>query len=70
MAPAPISGSPSQADTPMTDANDDVVPSIPVDAPADAPMLVRAVSCFLHLTVHRNLRSDLSAWQFMYAGTR
>ncbi|KAJ5391372.1 ISWI chromatin-remodeling complex ATPase ISW2 [Penicillium cosmopolitanum] len=31
MAPA-ATGSPSQADTPMTDANDDVIPSVPVDA--------------------------------------
>ncbi|KAJ5892440.1 SNF2-related protein [Penicillium tannophilum] len=33
MAPA-ATDSPPQADTPMTDANDDVVPSIPVDAPS------------------------------------
>ncbi|KAJ5814787.1 ISWI chromatin-remodeling complex ATPase ISW2 [Penicillium riverlandense] len=39
MAPAPTSGSPSQADTPMTDANDDVVPSVPVDAPTDGLMM-------------------------------
>lgn len=32
MAPAPTD-SPSQADTPMTDVNDDVIPSVPVDAP-------------------------------------
>ncbi|KAJ5929537.1 hypothetical protein N7454_006487 [Penicillium verhagenii] len=32
MAPA-ATDSPPQVDTPMTDANDDVVPSIPVDAP-------------------------------------
>ncbi|CAI7660602.1 unnamed protein product [Penicillium pancosmium] len=31
MAPA-ATGSPFQADTPMTDANDDVIPSVPVDA--------------------------------------
>jgi hypothetical protein len=31
MAPA-ATGSPLQADTPMTDANDDVIPSVPVDA--------------------------------------
>lgn len=32
MAPA-STDSPSQADTPMTDANDDAIPSVPVDAP-------------------------------------
>jgi SWI/SNF-related matrix-associated actin-dependent regulator of chromatin subfamily A member 5 len=32
MAPAKAE-SPSQTDTPMTDANDDAIPSIPVDAP-------------------------------------
>ena len=32
MAPA-RNESPSQTDTPMTDANDDTIPSIPVDAP-------------------------------------
>lgn len=31
MAPAPTD-SPSQADTPMSDANDDAIPSVPVDA--------------------------------------
>ncbi|KAJ5976116.1 ISWI chromatin-remodeling complex ATPase ISW2 [Penicillium waksmanii] len=31
MAPA-ATGSPSQVDTPMTDANDDAIPSVPVDA--------------------------------------
>lgn len=32
MAPA-RNESPSQTDTPITDANDDTIPSIPVDAP-------------------------------------
>ncbi|KAJ6126784.1 ISWI chromatin-remodeling complex ATPase ISW2 [Penicillium sp. IBT 18751x] len=37
MAPAKAE-SPAQTDTPMTDANDDAIPSIPVDAPmADTP---------------------------------
>lgn len=31
MAPT-AAGTPSQADTPMTDANDDAIPSVPVDA--------------------------------------
>lgn len=37
MAPA-ATDSPSQADTPMTDAYDDAIPSIPVDS-ADAPQV-------------------------------
>ncbi|KAF9891951.1 hypothetical protein FE257_002914 [Aspergillus nanangensis] len=37
MAPVPNSDTPSQADTPMTDANEEPVTSVPVDS-ADAPM--------------------------------
>lgn len=40
MAPVPDSDTPSQADTPMTDANEEPVTSVPVDN-ADAPMTVR-----------------------------
>lgn len=39
MAPALASDPVSQADTPMTDTNDDTVPSVPVDS-ADAQMTV------------------------------
>lgn len=39
MAPTLASDPVSQADTPMTDVNDDTVPSVPVDS-ADAPMTV------------------------------
>lgn len=66
MAPAPTSGSPSQADTPMTDANDDVVPSVPVDAPTDALMMVRDPFTH-HLTLHRNRCIDLRAWEIVLA---
>lgn len=40
MAPAPASDPSSQVDTPMTDANDLPVPSVPVDGAVDAPMMV------------------------------
>lgn len=40
MAPAVTSDPVSQADTPMTDTNDDTMPSVPVDS-ADAQMTVR-----------------------------
>lgn len=56
MAPA-ATDSPSQADTPMTDANDDVVPSIPVDAPVSV-----LAFCF-HSTVsspHRDAAATLA----------
>jgi SWI/SNF-related matrix-associated actin-dependent regulator of chromatin subfamily A member 5 len=50
MAPSQVlnSDTPSQADTPMTDANEDAVTSVPVDN-VDAPMtvsLIRACCAF------------------------
>jgi hypothetical protein len=58
MAPAITSDPVSQADTPMTDMNDDTVPSVPVDS-ADAPMTVRNISFSISLPVlsHGCLRS-------------
>ena len=46
MAPALASDPASQADTPMTDTNDDTVPSVPVDS-ADAQMVCEVVSTCL-----------------------
>ena len=51
MAPVPDSDTPSQADTPMTDANEEPVTSVPVDN-ADALMTVRDIqlhSCPPHV---------------------
>lgn len=46
MAPALASDPVSQADTPMTDTNDDTVPSVPVDS-ADAQMVCEIVPTFV-----------------------
>ena len=44
MAPALASDPVSQADTPMTDGNDDTVPLVPVDS-ADAQTVCGHISC-------------------------
>lgn len=49
MAPALASDPVSQADTPMTDTNDDTVPSVPVDS-ADAQMVCEIIPTCLEQT--------------------
>lgn len=49
MAPALASDPVSQADTPMTDTNDDTIPSVPVDS-VDAQMVCEVVPTDLSRT--------------------
>jgi hypothetical protein len=65
MAPALASDPVSQADTPMTDTNDDTVPSVPVDS-ADAQMVCEIVPTFVVQTSGVTCHMYLPFFSFLF----